>query len=162
MTPRRRRVVAGLGLLVPGAALTVASAFVVISGGNCSAITSHVVAGGGCASDAAGAAVVTFPAALVCLLLCAAVLRGSRWARWPAVLIGGVLGTATAAGGLAGVVALGRDDAGAAIAVGLVGLVIACSCALPALLLGGNDGAVAFGGESDEPDEPDEPEAAER
>lgn len=139
----------------------VASAYVVLSGGNCGAITSHLVSGGGCASDAGGAAVVTFPAALVCLLLCAAVVRGSHWARWPAVLVGGVLGTATAAGALAGVVALGGDDAKGAVAVGLVGLALAFSCALPVLLLGGNDGAVAFGGEPDDPD-PDAPDAAER
>jgi len=140
--PRRR--VAAAGLLVPGLAFTTISAYVALGyGGGCST-GSTPAHGGGCAGDAAGVAVVTFPAAVVCIVLAAALLRGSRWARWPAVIVGAVLATMTAAGALAGAMATGGDDVRGAVAVGIVGLVLAAVCVLPAALLTGERGAECF------------------
>ena len=139
---RRRRVVAALGMLVPGLGFVVVSAYVALGyGGGCGG-------GGGCAGNTAEVAVVTFPGAVLCLVLGAAVLRGQRWARWPAVVMGGALATVVAAGALAGVVAMGGDgsDVRGAIAVGLVGVALAAICALPSLLLSGEQGANSFPG----------------
>lgn len=135
---RRRRLGAAAGLVVPGLACIIISVYVVVGGG------SDCV--GACAGNASGVAVATFPAAVVCLVLAAAVLRGQRWSRWPAVIVGAVLTTVTAAGALAGVMALGSagsDTKGAAV-VGVCGLALAAVCALPAILLPGERGAAAF------------------
>ncbi len=146
MTPRRRRLLSGIGLLVPGAAFAVLSVYVALgNGGGCA--TTRIAAGTtSCAADIKGIAIVSFPAAIVCIVLAAAVLRGQRWARWPAVVVGAVLGTVTAAGALAGITALAGDsaDAKGATVLGVVGIASALMCALPAVLLPGEQGAEAF------------------
>jgi len=150
-TGRRRLAVAGL--LVPGLACTIVSAYVVLG------------YGGGCAADTAGVAVVTFPAAVVCVVLAAALLRGARWTRWPAVIVSAVLATVVAAGALAGAMAMGGDgsDVRGAFGVGIVGVVLAAFCVLPAALLTGERGAECFPPDRDaedaeDDDEPDQPE----
>lgn len=144
-TSGRRRLVAALGLLVPGALLAMVSAYVVLGfSAGCSAGTSTHT--GSCAGSSADVAVATFPTALVCIVLGTAVLRGSRWSRWPAVLAGAVLATVVAAGALAGVVAIASDgsDTRGAVVLGVLGLALAVVCALPAALLTGTRGAQAF------------------
>ena len=143
---RRRRLVAASGLLVPGLAFAIVSAYVTLGYGSGCSTGSTPAHAGGCAGSNAGVAVVAFPAAVVCIVLGAALLRGARWARWPAVGVGAVLATVTAAGALAGGMALGGDgsDVAGAVAVGLGGLALAGICALPAVLLPGERGAEAF------------------
>ena len=137
-------------MLVPGLAFAVSSAYVVLSPpGGCTFAATRATAApatGGCAANAAGVAAVTFPLAVICILVAAGVLRGSRWARWPAVGLGAVLATVTAAAALAGVVALGGDGAEVkgAVILGVVGVAIAAACALPAILLAGERGAAVF------------------
>jgi hypothetical protein len=142
----RRRLVAACGLLVPGLAFAIVSAYVALgygTGCNTGSTPAHTAS---CAGSNAGVAVVAFPAAVVCIVLGAAVLRGARWARWPAVGVSAVLATVTAAGSLAGGMALGGDgsDVTGALAVGLGGVAFAGICALPALLLTGDRGAQVF------------------
>ena len=141
-----RRRFAAAGMLVCGAALAALSAYVVLgfsSGCGTGTASAHV---GSCTGNSAVVAVFTFPGAVACLVLAAALLRGSRWARWPAVGLGVVLAVVTLAGALAGVVALAGDgtDVAGGIAVGLSGLALAALCALPPLLLSGARGAEAF------------------
>ena len=141
-----RRRAAAAGMLVSGAALAALSAYVVLGfTGGCGTGTTaaHV---GGCTGNSAVVAVVTFPGAVVSLVLAAALLRGASWARWPAVGFGTVLAVVMAAGALAGVVALAGDgtDVAGGIAVGLAGLALAVLCALPPILLSGARGAEAF------------------
>ena len=138
-------------MLVPGLAFAVTSAYVVLSPpGGCTFAAAPTAsappATGGCAANAAGVAAVTFPLAVVCILVAAGVLRGSRWARWPAIGLGAVLATVTGAGTLAGVVALGGDgtEIKGAVILGVVGVAIAAACALPAILLAGERGAAVF------------------
>jgi len=145
-TPRRRRrIVAAAGLLVPALLLAMVSAYVVLGfGAGCGDGTpAHT---GSCAGSSADVAVVTFPIALVCAVLGAAVLRGARWSRWPAVVSGAVLATVVTAGALAGVVAIGADgtDTRGAVVLGVLGLALAAVCAMPAALLSGARGAAAF------------------
>jgi cytochrome bd-type quinol oxidase subunit 2 len=146
-----------VGLLVPGGVLALVSAYVVLGGGGgCTATGGTPQHTGSCAGNAAEVAVITFPLAVLCLVLCAAVLRGARWSRWPAVVVGAVLATITAAAALAGVTAMGGDgsDVPGAIAVGLCGLALAAFSALPPVLLSGERGAQAF----PEPERPEQPE----
>jgi hypothetical protein len=145
MTPRLRRLLSGLGLLIPGAGFAVLSAYVAMgNGGGCSG--SNAAHGVSCATDITGIALVSFPAAVVCIILAGGVLRGSRWARWPAVIVGALLGTVTAAASVAGISALAGDssDPKGATVLGVIGLVAALLCALPAVLLPGDGGAEAF------------------
>jgi len=157
-----RRRLAAAGLLVPGLAFTIVSAYVLLcfGGGCCTCTPAH---SGGCAADTAGVAVVTFPAAVVCVVLAAALLRGARLTRWASVIVGAVLATMTAAGALAGAMAMGGDgsDVRGAFGVGIVGVVLAAFCVLPAALLTGERGAECFPPAPDEHDEPDEPDEAE-
>jgi hypothetical protein len=142
---RRRRVAAAIGLLLPGAILASVSVYVALGfGGGCG--TSSATHTGPCAGNGGDVAVVTFPAALVCIGLGGGVLRGAHWSRWPAVVVGAVLATVVAAGAVAAVAALGGDgsDVRGSVAAGVVGLVLAVLCALPALLLTGQRGAEAF------------------
>jgi hypothetical protein len=143
---RRRRLLAAAGMLVPGAAFAAISAYVVLGfGGGCGA-NSTPASTGGCAGNTADVAIATFPGAVLCLVLAAGLLRGSRWARWPAVGLGAVLATVVAAGAVAGLAAMAGDgsDIGGGIAVGLAGLALAGICALPPALLAGARGAEAF------------------
>jgi hypothetical protein len=134
----RRRFIASLGLVVPGLACVVITVYVFFGA------SSDCV--GACAGNASGVAAASFPAAIVCLVLAAAVLRGQRWSRWPAVIAGAVLATVSAAGTLAGVMALGsagNDPTGATV-VGICGAALAAVCALPAVLLPGERGEATF------------------
>jgi hypothetical protein len=145
-TPPRRRIAAASGLLVPGLAFASVSAYVALGyGGGCGTGATPATTGG-CAGSNAGVAVVAFPAAVICIVLGASLLRGSRWTRWPAVGVGAVLATVSAAAALAGAVALGGDgtDVKGALAVGLVGVAFAVICALPAVLLPGQRGEQVF------------------
>lgn len=133
-------------MLLPGLAFAFVSAYVVLGfGGGCGTTTTPAHTGG-CAGNTADVAVATFPGAVLCLLFGAALVRGSRWARWASVVLSAVLATVVAAGALAGTVALGGDgsDVRGAIAVGVVGVAFAAVCALPAVLLPGERGAEAF------------------
>ena len=69
MTPSRRRLLSGIGLLVPGAAFAVLSVYVALgNGGGCA--TTRIAAGTtSCAADIKGIAIVSFPAAIVCIVL---------------------------------------------------------------------------------------------
>jgi hypothetical protein len=141
----RRRLAAAVGLLLPGALLASLSVYLVLgTGGGCS--TSNPAHTGSCAASGADVAVITFPAALACIVIGAGVLRGARWSRWPAVAAGAVLATVVAAAAVAGMAALGGDgsDVRGAVLVGLAGLALAVVCALPAALLPGERGAEAF------------------
>ncbi|HEV7679321.1 MAG TPA: hypothetical protein VGQ42_12200 [Candidatus Dormibacteraeota bacterium] len=145
MNPRLRRLLSGLGLLIPGAGFAVLSAYAAMgNGGGCSG--TNAAHGVTCATDITGIALVSFPAAIICIILSAGVLRGARWARWPAVIVGALLGTVTAAASVAGITALAGDssDPNAATVLGVIGLVAALLCALPAVLLPGERGAQAF------------------
>jgi hypothetical protein len=149
MSPRRRRLLAGFGLLVPAVALLFVSIYIVLGGAGTQSCT---YSGGStqhpsCTTDPVTTALVTFPVAVVCLVLGAAVLRGAGWARWPAAIVAALVATVTAAGGLAVLVRL-IDDGNALgalfFALGL--LVLVAVCALPGLLLGGREGAGALPG----------------
>jgi hypothetical protein len=135
-----------MGLLIPGLAFAAVSAYVVLGFGSGCGGSATPAQTGGCAGNTADVAVVTFPAAVVCVILGAALLRGSRWARWPAVGFGGVLATVVAASAVAGLAAMAGDgsDIAGGIAVGLAGLALAAICALPSILLAGERGAAAF------------------
>jgi hypothetical protein len=149
MTARRRRSLAGFGLLVPAVALLFVSIYVGLGGAGTQSCT---YTGGStlhptCATDPLNAVLVTFPVAVVCLVLSAAVFRGAGWARWPATVVAALLATVTAAGGLAVLVALiGDGNALGAFFFALGLLVVVLVCALPAVLLGGPEGASALAG----------------
>jgi hypothetical protein len=149
MTPRRRRLLAGLGLLIPGAGLIFASAFIVLGGVSTQQCGSGVTPApsSGCTTDSTGISLVTFPGALICLVLSAAVLRGARWVRWPAVVVGAVLATMTAAASVAVIVAL-IDEAQVrgAVVLGILGAVLTVVIAMPAVLLGAPEGIEALPG----------------
>ena len=142
---RSRRIVAAIGLLLPGAVLASVSVYVAL-GLNSGCGTSSPTHTASCAGSGGDVAVVTFPAALVCIVLGGAVLRGLRWSRWPAVVVSAVLTTVVAAGAVAAVAAMGGDgsDVRGAVAVGTVGLALAAVCSLPTGLLSGQRGAGAF------------------
>lgn len=149
MTPQRRRVLAGFGLLVPAVALLIVSVYIILGGAGTQ--TCSYAAGGvvhpSCTTDPVGAALVTFPVGVICLVLCVAVFRGSRWVRWPAAIVAALVATVTAAGGLAVLVAVvGDGNALGALFFALGWLIVVAVCALPALLLGGPDGAGALTG----------------
>lgn len=145
MTPQRRRVLSAIGMLVPGAVLIAATAYILLGYAGtqqCSGAASTT-----CSNDPIGATLATFPVGVLCLVLGASLLRGARWARWPAVAVGAVLAVIVAAAALAVVTSLVQDSnaAGAAGAV-VAGVVLALICALPALLLPGDDGDAALPG----------------
>ena len=137
----------GVGLLVPAVALLFVSLYIVLAGAG----TQQCTYSGGslqrasCSTDPTGAALVTFPAAIVCLVLCAAVFRGQPWARWPAVVVGALVGTVSAAASVAVIVALAGDgNVVAAIFLAIGGALVSFACALPALLLAPAEGAGAL------------------
>ncbi len=149
MSPRRRRLLAGVGLLVPAVALIFLSIYFVLGGSSSQTCT---LTGGSaqhlsCTTDTVGASAVTFPVGIACLLVSAAVLRGARWSRWPAAVLGALLGTVTAAAGLAVLVALVNDGAAAGAALFAVGwIALTLVCALPAMMLANPEGAEALPG----------------
>jgi cytochrome bd-type quinol oxidase subunit 2 len=154
MTPRRRRVLCGLGLLIPALALLFVSVFVLLGGAGTQQCSSAPGSAqhSSCATDPFGAVLVTFPVGILCLVLSAAVFRGSRWARWPAAVVGALLGTVTAAGSLAILVALAGDrQIAGAVFLGAGGAVLSLICALPVLLLSGAEGAAALPGRPAQP-----------
>jgi cytochrome bd-type quinol oxidase subunit 2 len=147
MTPRRRRVLCGLGLLIPALALLFVSVFILLGGAGTQQCSSVPAQHSSCATDPVGAVLVTFPVGILCLVLSAAVFRGSRWVRWPAAVVGALLGTVTAAGSLAILVALAGDrQIAGAVLLGAGGAVLSLICALPVLLLSGSEGAEALHG----------------
>lgn len=149
MTPQRRRVLAGFGLLVPAVALLFVSVYIVLGGAGTQTCTypAGQTAHPTCTTDPVAAAVVTFPVAFVCLVLSASVFRGARWARWPAAIVAALVATVTAAGGLAVLVALvGNGSALGALFFTLGWLIVVFVCALPAMLLGSPEGAGALTG----------------
>ena len=132
---------------MPAVALLFVSLYIVLAGAG----TQQCTYSGGalqrtsCSTDPTGAALVTFPAAIVCLVLCAAVFRGQPWARWPAVVVGALVGTVSAAACAAVVVSLAGDgNAMAAIFLAIGGALVSLACALPALLLAPPEGAGAL------------------
>jgi hypothetical protein len=145
---------AGLGLLLPALALLFVTLYIVLGGAGTQQCT-YVGASlqhSTCTTDPTAAALATFPAGVVCLVLSAAVLRGARWSRWPAAIVGAVLGTVTAAGSVAVLGALAGDgNVAGAILLAIGGAVISLACALPALLLPGAAGAEAMPGNPAEP-----------
>lgn len=149
MTPGRRRLLAGAGLLVPAVALLFVSVYILLGGAGtqtCS-YTGGPAPHPSCTTDPVGATLATFPAGIVCLVISAAVFRAARWARWPAAIVGALLATVTAAGGLAVLVALIGDGAALGAVFFAVGwLVLVLVCALPALLLGSPEGDAALPG----------------
>ena len=149
MNARRRRLLAGFGLLVPALALLFVSVYIVLGGAGtqqCTYVGSSLQRSS-CTTDPTGATLATFPGGILCLVLSAAVLRGARWARWPAAVVGAVLGTITAAGSVAVLVSLAGDgQVAGAILIALGGAIISLACALPALLLVGTAGADALPG----------------
>jgi Na+/proline symporter len=147
MTPQRRRLLAGVGLLVPGAVLIAVTAYIALGYGGTQQCTANTAAATSCSNDPIGATLATFPGGVICLVLGAAVLRGVRWVRWPAVVVGALLGVIVAAAALAVVTSLAQESqvGGAAGAV-IAGVVLALLCALPALLLSGDQGAAALPG----------------
>jgi hypothetical protein len=149
MSPQRRRVLAGFGLLVPAVALLFVSVYIVLGGAGTQTCTysGGSTAHASCATDPVGAALVTFPVAVVCLVLSAAVFRGAAWVRWPAAVVAALVATVTAAGGLAVLVALvGDGNALGALFFALGWLIVVVVCALPTLLLAGRQGAGALTG----------------
>lgn len=147
MNPRRRRLLAGIGLLIPALALLFVSVYIVLGGAGTQQCTyvGTSLQHSTCTTDPTAAALATFPAGVLCLVLSAAVLRGARWARWPGAVVGALLGTITAAGSVAVLVSLAGDGnvAGAAL-VAIGGVLLSLACALPALLLPGAAGAEAL------------------
>jgi hypothetical protein len=149
MNPRGRRLLAGLGLLVPALALFFVSIYIVLGGAGTQQCTyaGGSLQGSSCTTDPIGATLATFPGGILCLVLSAAVLRGARWARWPAAVVGAVLGTITAAGSIAVLVSLAGDgNVAGAIFFAIGGVIVSLACALPALLLAGPEGADALPG----------------
>lgn len=140
---------AGAGLFIPAVSLLFVTVYIVVGGAGTQSCT---YSGGSaqhasCSTDPFGAALVTFPVAILCLVLSAAVFRGSRWARWPAAVVAALLATVTAAGGLAVLVALVGDGAAfGALFFALGWLLLVLVCASPALLLGSPQGAAALPG----------------
>jgi hypothetical protein len=150
MTARRRRLLSGIGLLVPAVALLFVSIYIVLGGAGTQQCTYTDAARqhSSCTTDPFGATLATFPGGILCLVLSAAVFRGARWARWPAAVVGAVLGTITAAGSLAVLVALVSDgQALGAVFFALGAVVLSLVCALPAMLLAGEEGAEALPGQ---------------
>jgi uncharacterized BrkB/YihY/UPF0761 family membrane protein len=143
----KRRVLSAVGMLVPAAVLIAASAYIVLGYAGTQQCTAASATQTSCANDPIAATLATFPAGVLCLVLGAALLRRARWARWPAVIVGALLCVIVAAAALAVVTSLVQDHqaAGAAGAV-IAGVVLAALCALPALLLSGDEGAAALSG----------------
>jgi cytochrome bd-type quinol oxidase subunit 2 len=154
VSPRRRRFLAGIGLLVPAVALLFVSAYILLGGAGTQQCT---YTGGSlqhstCTSDPTGAALATFPAGILCLVLSAAVFRGARWARWPAAVVGAPVGTITAAASVAVLVSLAGDgNVAGAVCFAIGGAIVSVACALPALMLSGDEGAEALQGRGAQP-----------
>lgn len=149
MTAQRRRLLAGFGLLVPAVALLFVSVYIVLGGAGTQTCTypAGQTAHPSCSTDPVAAAVVTFPVAVICLVLSASVFRGASWVRWPAAIVAALVATVTAAGGLAVLVALvGDGNALGALLFALGWLIVVAVCALPAVLLGSPEGAGALPG----------------
>ena len=148
--PAWRRRLAAVGLLAPGGALASLSAYAMLGSFESQCTTQFGTRAPGqhasCAGSGTELALVAFPVAVVCLVLGVAVLRAAPWSRWPAILVGVILATISAAATLAGVVALAGDsgDVGGAILLAFGGAALSAVSAMPAVLLGGETGRAVF------------------
>jgi hypothetical protein len=140
-------VLSAAGLLVPGAVLIAVTAYIALGYAGTQQCTATTPASTSCSNDPIGATLATFPAGVLCLVLGAAVLRGARWARWPAVVVSALLGVIVAAAALAVVTTLAQGHEAAGLVAALfAGVVLTLLWALPAFLLPGVKGAEALSG----------------